>query len=257
MVNRFLMLFQRFPRGLAVPQPDSFLAIRHRRGLGRAPAMNAAPDDPLPPEATLAIAWSGPKVRAALTTLIQLDRRLAKIVARTSEPMLGQMRLAWWREALGQPVAARPRGDAVLDALGEHWSGQEEAIIRMVDGWEYLLAARALSADDLRRCVAGRAAPFAGLVAAADEQREARIILAASRYVLADLAVNLSDPAERAAAIAQCRPNETPAIRLPKALRGLAVLEALALRSLARGGRPLMEGRGASLAALKAAIFLR
>jgi phytoene synthase len=219
--------------------------------------MNAALDDPLPPEAVLAIAWSGPKVRAALTTLLQLDRRLAKIVARTTEPMLGQMRLAWWREALGQPVAGRPRGDAVLDALGAHWSGREEAIIRMVDGWEYLLAPGPLSADDLRRCVAGRAAPFAELVTAADQQLEARIILAASRYVLADLAVNLSDPAERETAIAHGLQGGLPARRLPGALRGLAVLEALALRALARGGRPLMEGRGASLVALKAAIFLR
>jgi phytoene synthase len=32
--------------------------------------------------------------------------------------MLGQMRLAWWREALGKPLADRPRGDEVLDAVG-------------------------------------------------------------------------------------------------------------------------------------------
>jgi phytoene synthase len=43
---------------------------------------------------------------------------------------------------------------------------------------------------------------------------------------------------------------------LPKTLRGLAVLEALALRALRRGGRPLMEGRGAPLTAFRAAIFL-
>ena len=35
-------------------------------------------------------------------------------MARTTEPMLGQMRLAWWRDALGKPVDERPRGDAVL-----------------------------------------------------------------------------------------------------------------------------------------------
>ena len=43
--------------------------------------------------------------------------------------------------------------------------------------------------------------------------------------------------------------------RMPSGLRGLAVLEGLALRAMLRGGRPLMEGRGASLAALTAAIF--
>jgi phytoene synthase len=218
--------------------------------------MKAVVDDPLPPEARLALAWSPPHLRAAFATLLQLDRRLAKIVARTSEPMLGQIRLAWWREALGKPLTARPRGDVVLDALGEHWSGREDLLVAMLDGWECLLAADTLSKDDLVRYAAGRAAPFAGLVATADRALQARITLAASRYALADLAANLSNPAEREAAIALgLKAQPRPTTRMPRALRGLGVLEALALRALARGGRPLMEGRGASLVALKAAVF--
>ena len=46
--------------------------------------------------------------------------------------MLGQMRLAWWREALGKPVADRPRGDRVLDAIGQDWAGREAALVAMV-----------------------------------------------------------------------------------------------------------------------------
>jgi phytoene synthase len=219
--------------------------------------MSALADDPLPPEARLALAWSPPQLRAALATLLQLDRRLARIVARSSEPMLGQMRLAWWREALGTPLAARPRGDAVLDALGEHWRGREELLVPMLEGWECLLAADKLCSDDLMRYAAGRAAPFAGLLATADRALQARITLAASRYALADLAANLSNPAEREAAIALGLKAEPAPRRMPRALRGLGVLEALALRALARGGRPLMEGRGAALVALKAAVLAR
>ena len=89
--------------------------------------MTSENPESLPPEAELALAWSGPKVRAPLSTALQLDRRLARIVSRTTEPMLGQMRLAWWREALNRPLADRPRGDAVLDAIGRDWAGREAA----------------------------------------------------------------------------------------------------------------------------------
>jgi phytoene synthase len=212
-------------------------------------------DDYLPPEAELALAWSPPKVRAALTTVLQLDRRLARIVARTSEPMLGQMRLAWWREALAKPTADRPQGDKVLDALGRHWAGKEQAVIAMVEGWEYLLADRSLAQADLQGCAAGRAAPFSALIDNRDETLDERIRMAGMRYALADLAANLCDQGERETAIAYGLGGSCPSVPLPRELRGLAVLEALALRSLRRGGRPLMEGRGAPFAALRAAIF--
>ena len=96
------------------------LAKRAVAQLGRRSVTEEAPDF-LAPEAELALAWSHPKVRPALSIALQLDRRLARIVSRTSEPVLGQMRLTWWREALGKPPTERPLGDAVLEAIGEHW----------------------------------------------------------------------------------------------------------------------------------------
>ncbi|WP_066533216.1 hypothetical protein [Erythrobacter sp. CCH5-A1] len=212
--------------------------------------------DPLPPETELALAWSGAKVREALSTAFQLDRRLARIVGRTQEPMLGQMRLAWWREALGKPVAQRPRGDAVLDGIGEHWQGREAFLVQMVDGWEVLVTAQSLGSAEAGRFGAGRSAFFAGLADdPAGAPLAARLAAAGRRWALADAAAGVSDPAECATLVAAGLAVELPAGRIPRALRGLAVLEALALRGLARGGRPLMEGRGESLAALRAAIF--
>lgn len=215
------------------------------------------PDEILPAEAGLALAWSPQALRGPLSTFLQLDRRLARIVTRTSEPMLGQMRLAWWREMLGKPVGERPLGDVVLDGLGTHWAGREDALVRVVDGWEYLLPGGSLEPDDLGRCAAGRAAPFAALLPATDEMLAARIAMAGRRYLLADIAANLSGREEREAAIAQGLGGTCPDLPLPSALRGLGVLEALALRALKRGGRPLMEGRGASIVALKVAILGR
>lgn len=44
--------------------------------------------------------WSPAAVRPALFALHGLDLELAHIVAGTTEPMIGEIRLAWWREAL-------------------------------------------------------------------------------------------------------------------------------------------------------------
>jgi len=214
------------------------------------------PTDPLPPEAELALAWSGPKVRAPLSIALQFDRRLARIVARTSEPMLGQMRLAWWREALAKPLDERPRGDAVLDAIGGHWQGREGALAQMVDAWEVLATAERIGPDEAAAFGTGRGAFFAGLGAAeAKGAAAARLALAGRRWALADAAAGVSDAAERAVLVASgLAPGEGDG-RIPRVLRGLAVLEALALRALRGGGHPLMQGRGAPLAALGAAIF--
>lgn len=251
-VNGFLMLLQRFPETDGVPVRDSFLANGQAPGLGLRPVMDAANDDHLPPEAELAIAWSAPKVRAALTTALQLDRRLARIVARTTEPMLGQMRLAWWREALGKPVTDRPRGDRVLDAIGRDWTGREAALVAMVDGWEVMVTAKAIGIEEARALGAGRGAFFAALGGRDDD----RLAAAGYRWALADAAAAVSNPGERdvLASVGLARAHISGSV--PRDLCGLAVLEALALRALKRGGQPLMEGRGASLTALRAAIFL-
>lgn len=212
--------------------------------------------DPLPPEAELALAWSGPKVRGPLSMALQLDRRLARIVGRTQEPMLGQMRLAWWRDALGKPVAQRPRGDAVLDGLGREWEDREAFLAKMVDGWEVLVTAQSLGRTEAEDFATGRGAFFAGLPASpVSEALAARLVAAGRCWALADAAARVSDLAERALLVEAGQAVAMPEGRIARGLGGLAVLEALAVRALSRGGRPLMEGRGASLTALRAAIF--
>jgi phytoene synthase len=214
-----------------------------------------APDF-LAPEAELALAWSLPKVRPALSIALQLDRRLARIVSRTSEPVLGQMRLTWWREALSKPPTERPLGDPVLEAIGEHWAGREAALIQMVDGWEVLVTAELLGYEEAKVFAAERGAFFAALAGREDGAAGERLAAAGFRWALADAATAVSDAEERAILIATGLACANARGAFPRGLRGLAVLEALALRALRRGGRPLMEGRGAPLAALRAAIFL-
>lgn len=218
--------------------------------------MNAAVAEPLPPEITLALAWSGVAVRAPLAVAFQLDRRLARIVQRTTEPMLGQMRLAWWREALDKPWDERPTGDAVLDGIGRHWQGREQALIQMVDAWELFVTAQDLGPAEATRFGAGRGAFFAALVPDPDETPLVPRLLAAGHcWAAADASQAVSRPEERGALIASGAAARRGTGRMSGEWRGLAVLGALGARSLDAGGMPLMDGRGASLVAYRAAIF--
>lgn len=208
------------------------------------------------PEAELAVAHSSARVREGVRTMFALDARLARIVSATNEPMLGQMRLAWWREMLGKPVTQRPRGDAVLDAIGEHWPGCEAALSAMIDGWEHMLAEPFAEAD-ARRFAAGRSTPWGALAERVGAGGfRAACERAGRRWALADAAAHIAPGDERDVLLALATQPDG-SLRFPKPLRGLAVLDALARRAIARGGRPLMEGRGASLVAGRAAILGR
>ena len=220
-------------------------------------------------EAELAVAHSGPRVRDLLRIFLELDARIGRIVAGTNEPMLGQMRLAWWRDVLTMQIDKRPQGDAVLDAIGAHWGGRSGELTPLIDAWEHLLGEAPLDEGDAIALLNGRRD---GLLAVYGERvlpaegcnsgaahPDPAYARAAWHWACADLAANVSDPGERAMLV-QLGLDHAPDGKIrtfSRSDRGLAVLGALGLRALQRGGRPLMEGRGAALAALRAAIFGR
>lgn len=206
----------------------------------------------LPAEHRIAIAYTPEKVRGPLTTYLSFDQRLGRIVAGTTEPMLGQMRLAWWRDMLMKPVDDRPKGDVVLDAIGGDWTGGEASLIKLVDAWEILVVAEKLDLKVAKEFGAGRSAPFLALA-----DTESLVPAVGAVWAIADAASQVSDEAERAVLV-EAGSETAKAKRLyPSTLRGIAVLDALAARALKNGGRPLMEGRGASLTAFRAALFGR
>jgi len=213
--------------------------------------MDKARSEPLPVEMQLALAHTPAGLRDKLRVAFDLDRRLARIVSATTEPMLGQMRLAWWRETLGQHPTGRPRGDAVLDAIGKEWRSEEGTLVDLVNGWEHMLA-ETLDRGAADAFANGRAAPFAAL--APEKGAEPLTRRAGRRWALADAASRLSESDERILLLDLAREDGRVA-RLPRGLKGLAMLDALARRSIRRGGAPLMEGRGASLTAARAALI--
>ncbi len=218
--------------------------------------MNDEGLDPIPPAARLALAYSTQKVRGPFTTAIELDLRLARIVAHSTEPLLAQMRMAWWRDELAKAPQARATGEPLLAAIGKTWRGEEGALRALVDGWEQLLADPPLPASAAENFAAARAGAFAGVARiAGGADDDAAVTIAAKRWALADLAANTHDLDEKAAFVAAGLELGDQPVRLSRAMRPLLVLDRLARASLAEGGTPLLQGRRNILAAMRLGLF--
>lgn len=206
----------------------------------------------LPPVVRLAIGYASLRSRDLFTALFLLDRECAGIVARRREPLIAQIRLAWWRERLGEGTI--PEGHRLRPA-GRAWEGSLPDLIPMIDGWEELLS----QAPDLLASAQGRSVPF-GLLARklggeAAVAEQARIC--AQRWALVDLAGHLSIPSECETALDHARALPVPRVPLPRSLRPLTILDGLALRTLRRGSVQLLGDRLSPLAALRLGIFGR
>ncbi|MBU0723467.1 MAG: squalene/phytoene synthase family protein [Alphaproteobacteria bacterium] len=71
------------------------------------------------PERFLTCLFAPAERREALFALYAFNQEIAKTRAVVSEPLLGEIRLTWWREAIAEIYEARPRQHAVVQALAE------------------------------------------------------------------------------------------------------------------------------------------
>lgn len=194
----------------------------------------------LDPELDLALSYATDG-RGAAAALLALDRRLAAILRRTREPLVGQMRLTWWREALERLDTVPPPAEPVLAAIAAEVlpAGVRGAdLAPIVDGWEALLEEPFEAAAIERHAERGGALFSAiGCVigVTADPVR-----LAGEGWALADLACHLTDPAARetAAAAARSRLDRSLAQRWSRRGRMLGGLAHLARLDLAGRTRP-------------------
>ena len=209
----------------------------------------------LPTEQRLALAYSRSGQRQVLLGFFSLDARLAAIVRSASEPLLGQIQLAWWRDQLALPAPLRVRGEPLL-ALLEAWRGEETCLSALVDGWELLLSGAALDSAALAGHTEARArgwAALARLVAAPGAANEA--LRAGRNWALADLAMRLGQDEEHTIARKLADGQDWRSASLPRRLRPLAVLHGLARRQ--RGRAELLDGPLALGAALRLGLFGR
>lgn len=210
----------------------------------------------LPVLQRLALAYAPASVREPTLALFALDTRLGAILRGAREPMLAQLRLAWWREQLRSDPATWPSGDPLLAAL-QSWAGGREALaglVGLVDGWEALTGAAPLPAAALDSLADARGDAFAALavLVGAGRDREAARRLGRG-WALADLASRLSHPDERQAAARLAAAEPPGGTWVSRRMRPLAVLSGLARRRSQGDGL----SRTAVLAALRIGLLGR
>ncbi len=102
-------------------------------------------NEPLSAPKQLALAYAKGEIRMVLTLLLTLDVRFASIIRDGREPLIGQMRLAWWNDVITKPAVLRPKGEpllqqlAVLEQLGFE-EALQTAMMKLVAAWDLLLA---------------------------------------------------------------------------------------------------------------------
>ena len=73
--------------------------------------------------------------------VFMLDNECAHIARQTHEPMMAQIRLAWWRDGLrAENLLPEHRNELMENLRGNALFGQSrEALIAIIDGWEELI----------------------------------------------------------------------------------------------------------------------
>ncbi|HEY0621866.1 hypothetical protein [Sphingomonas sp.] len=137
-----------------------------------------------------------------LAALLVLDDKLAETVRTTTEPMLGQIRLQWWHDALAKLDSAPPPAEPVLEAvardvLRDGVAG--ERVAEIAQAWQAVLQPE-LDADGMKGFALRGACLFELAGALAGASPGDPLALAGEGWALADLAAGLTDPGEAAAA---------------------------------------------------------
>ena len=91
--------------------------------------------DTLGPIERLAVSYAPASVRPLWIGFLGLEARLEKAAHVRSEPVLAQIRMAWWRERFQEPASCWPQGEPLL-ALLASWDGERATLAELVDGWE-------------------------------------------------------------------------------------------------------------------------
>ena len=194
-------------------------------------------------ERALALRYAPAEARAALAVLFALDARLRAITLAARDPMIGLMRLTWWREALEALDVAPPPAEPLLralaaDALTCGVSGA--ALARLTAGWEVLLDGQPDGQPDWPEVARERAWLFrlAQDVLGRTDPRAGQVGLFWSRV---DLALDWPAGSPMLAALDSAYRTPWPAVLRP--LGALGLLARLDAAGRGRPGDPRRVGR--------------
>jgi phytoene synthase len=188
----------------------------------------------------LALSYAPARNRTALAAVFAIDAAMGDVVRTTTEPQIGAIRLAWWRERLEELDAdglapAEPRLKAVEAELlprkvrGSELAELERGWLSLFDPFPWDVGTSEMIWFRGRRLFATSAQLLARTSDAIEE--------AGGLWALVDVARNCSDAQSRTMLLSQARTfaRRLSGNRFPVALRPLSALAALAVRDVARG----------------------
>ena len=186
-------------------------------------------------ERRLLLAYVPVSVRAGVSTLLELDDVMADVIRSTTQPMIGQMRLMWWHEALVALETATPPAHPLLVSLAPmvlFGKAKGADLARIGEGWEELLEPELLDDDALHRFATLRGGGLFEAIARVLGATGDPVRMAGEGWALADLARHASDPkiAARARELAQPLLDGARAHRWSRAGRMLGAMTHLAAR---------------------------
>lgn len=147
-----------------------------------------------------------------------LDRRLADAAREGRDPLMIQLRLAWWRDRFDQPASQWPQGEPLLALLGP-WDAERGALRGIVDGWE----ARVVGEDGGAELARARVEAVCALARLSGAKADEGVRQAAAEWLGVDVV------APRAPVV-------------PATMRPLVILRGMALREASgRHGGPLRD----------------
>jgi len=186
----------------------------------------------------LALTYIPSKWRPAVEALWRLDAALGAVLAGGREPLISQIKLAWWRDSLEKLDQAKPPAEPVLQAAARDIlplgvSGAD--LSELEQGWTGLLSPDPLTDEELASYAARRGALLFRLSGAIlGHQLSPEMERGGEAWALVDLARH-SNAADAAAAFEAARERADARVHWPSRLRPLGMLAALARRDINRG----------------------
>lgn len=183
----------------------------------------------------LLIVYAPKYIRGALRDIWAFDARMADIVRTTSEPMIGQMRLTWWHEALSD---GKGQGEPLVEALRRDASDVGlEGLLSAIEGWEVLLDPMPLPDSQLIAFAEHRGGGIFRQIGRLTGSFPAWLAQAGMGWALWDLSGHIShaETAQRAIMLAREFLADVPATGWPRSLASLRILAGLARQDALNG----------------------
>jgi len=180
---------------------------------------------PLSPFYRLVLAYAKAADRPRYGLLFALDARFADIIRSTTEILIGQMRLTWWRDILTKSAADRPTGEPLVENINrlEEHGEKLEPLMTLLDGWEVMLDDFPWDDRQFDSYADARGPGFFQFALADRKSLSAQQAEQARAWALWDFARHCSDAAMRQSAFDRCA----------------AIVRAVPPADFDRSGRPL------------------